>query len=358
MSFFSDLNHFRRQYGSGIIRGALTLGDNLLSYLTSKKPWRGPLYVDWEVTYACNSRCNYCNCWRMAEPEKELGTEEALRVIRELGRSGVWLLIFTGGEPLVRRDLGELIRAAKKAGMNVGLNTNGSLLKKHAEMLVESGLDAVTVTAEGHVAEIHDRIRNFKGSFAALSRGIEELKKHRRDAKPRIAVRMDFTQENYRHLEPYVEYWRSRVDGIIFQPIHQTTATGKYVTQDLGFADEDERSFREYFEGFMEKEKAFSNLYYREIPTFFFQPARLYRKYRCFAGYVFGQIDPHGNVYSCTEYMENFGNLRESSFMQVWTGEKAMKYREIIRDRKFSCRCWYYCTGPVNSYLSRVPGFK
>ena len=357
MNLLSDIINFKKQYGSGMVRGALTMADNLLTYLTSKKPWCGPLYVDWEVTYACNSRCNYCNCWRMAEPRKEINTEEALEVVRQLGRRRVWLLIFTGGEPLMRPDLPELIKEAKRQGMNVSINTNGSQLKKHAEMLVESGVDALTVTAESHKAEVHDRIRNFRGSFAALSRGIEELKKVRKNTRPRITVRMDFTRENYRELKPYVDYWRNKVDGIIFQPIHQTTVTTKYIsTQKLGFTSEDEESFREYFDKFHRENKNFSNLYYREFPTFFFDIKALYRKYRCFAGYIFGQIDPYGNVYSCTEYMENFGNLKERSFNEIWNGEKAANYRKIIRKRKFTCNCWYYCTGPVNSYLSKILG--
>jgi radical SAM protein with 4Fe4S-binding SPASM domain len=359
MNLLPDLLNFKNQYGSGLLKGATTLGDNVLTYILPKKPWRGPLYVDWEVTYACNSRCEYCNCWQMAEPKRELNTKEALQVIKQLGEMGVWLLIFTGGEPLVRPDLHELIKEAKKQGMNVGINTNGSLLKKHAKMLVVREVDSITVTAESFKAEIHDNIRNFKGSFNYLLEGIEEIKKIRNNNKPKITVRMDFTKENYKDLKHYLNYWSNKVDGIIFQPIHQTTTTAKYIsTQDLRFEKKDYKSFREYFDKFIMNDKRFSNLYYKEFPTFFFTPQSLYKRYRCFAGYVFGQIDPYGNVYSCTEYVHNAGNLRKKSFKNIWKGKNAETHRKIIREQKFTCKCWYYCTGPVNSYLSRILGMK
>jgi radical SAM protein with 4Fe4S-binding SPASM domain len=351
---FSEINDYRKAYGQGIIRGGLTFSDNILSYLIGKTPSRGPLYVDWEVTYACNFRCSYCNCWSMAEPDKELDTQQALKVIRGLAEAKVWLLIFTGGEPLIRPDLDQLIKEAKRLGMNVGINTNGSLLAPKAEMIMESGVDSLTVTAESTSPELHDRIRNFPQAFDKLLEGIDRLKELRKGKKPRINIRMDITKENYKEIKPYIEFWSPKVDGIILQPIHQTEKTEKYKsTEDMRFAEKDEREFGEYFND-ITKQKKFSNLYYKEIPTFFFDPDSLYHKYRCFAAYAFGQIDPYGNVYSCTEYMENFGNLKEASFKDIWKGEKAKKFRKIIKDRKFTCKCWYYCTGPVNTNLSKI----
>lgn len=350
---FLELNKHRKAYGNNLIKGGLTFADNISKYRLNRTPSRGPSYVDWEVTYACNFRCDYCNCWSMANPREELDTYQALKTIKELAEAKVWLLIFTGGEPLIRPDLDRLIKEAKRFGMNVSINTNGSLLSKKAEMLIETGVDSLTVTAESTGPEIHDRIRNFPGAFDRLSEGIERLKSLRQGKKPIINVRMDVTKENYKEIKPYIEFWGPKVDGIILQPIHQTEKTEKYKsTEAMCFAKQDEAEFREYFSEVTEH-KRFSSPYYKEIPNFFFDPASLYRKYRCFAGYVFGQIDPYGNVYSCTEYMENFGNLKESSFKEIWCGEKAKNFRKIIRYRKFTCKCWYYCTGPVNSYASK-----
>lgn len=350
----SELNNYRKVYGGGMIRGGLTFADNVLSYRLDKTPSRGPLYIDWEVTYACNFRCSYCNCWSMANPREELDTLQALKVIRELGEAKVWLLIFTGGEPLIRPDLDQLIKEAKTFGMNVSINTNGSMLSQKAEMLIGAGVDSLTVTAESTVPKIHDKVRNFPGAFNKLSEGIERLKHLRKGKKPRINVRMDITKENYREVKPYIEFWRRKVDSVILQPIHQTEKTEKYKsTENMRFSKKDETEFKKYFDE-INKYKNFSNIYYREIPTFFFDPDSLYRKYRCFAGYIFGQIDPYGNVYSCTEYIKKFGNLRDRSFMEIWNGETAKNFRKIIRDRKFTCKCWYYCTGPVNCYTSKI----
>ncbi len=134
---------------------------------------RRPLVVGWAVTKRCNYRCRYCRVW---EEDRELDTDQALKLIDEMAAAGTMVLGLTGGEPLVREDLGRLIRHATSSGLAVYLSSNGALVQeRHAEI---EDIRRLTISLEGP-ADIHDSIRGpgaFDRALAAVlfakSRGI------------------------------------------------------------------------------------------------------------------------------------------------------------------------------------------
>jgi MoaA/NifB/PqqE/SkfB family radical SAM enzyme len=128
---------------------------------------RAPLVVGWAVTYRCNLRCGYCERWR--EPGRELDTAAALRLIDELAAAGTVALSLTGGEPLLRRDIGSLIDRAVGRGLYVSLNTNGGPVERRKEAL--AGLSRLTVSLEGP-RDIHDAVRG-GGAFDRAVRAVE-----------------------------------------------------------------------------------------------------------------------------------------------------------------------------------------
>jgi MoaA/NifB/PqqE/SkfB family radical SAM enzyme len=127
---------------------------------------RQPLSVSYTVTNRCNKKCAYCKVWDTKE--KELGTEEALGIIDELGEMGCQRLGLTGGEPLLRKDIGEIIGRAKEKGIFTGLVTNGSLVPKRIEELKE--LDLLQVSLDGP-KEVHDKHRG-KGAYKEAIKAI------------------------------------------------------------------------------------------------------------------------------------------------------------------------------------------
>ena len=122
---------FIKEYHTGFFRGSLTFLDNTLVYLYNKKPSRGPMFVGWNVLFNCNAVCSFCDTHELHKQlDREMTTEEAMSVVRQLGEDGTWHLSLTGGETLLRKDLPQIIKEAKKYGMFVNVNTNGALLAK------------------------------------------------------------------------------------------------------------------------------------------------------------------------------------------------------------------------------------
>mgnify|MGYP001123468185 CR=1 FL=1 len=138
---------------------------------------RAPLNVHLELTNKCNLRCSMCDIWRLYKerPElidKELTKEHWFSIIEELKEMGTKAISITGGEPLLRDDLFEIISKAKDLGFLVHLNTNGTInSEKHIKGLIDSGIDSVTVSLD-FPNERHDERRGVNG---VLNKGIDTI---------------------------------------------------------------------------------------------------------------------------------------------------------------------------------------
>jgi radical SAM protein with 4Fe4S-binding SPASM domain len=132
-----------------------------------------PYRMDLALTYRCNNDCAHCYNAR-ARDYPELSTAEWKAIIDRLWQCGIPHLVFTGGEPTLRRDLPELIQHAQKTGMVAGLNTNGRRLSDPAflQELVAAGLDHVQITLESHDPQIHDGMVSTGGAWKQTVAGI------------------------------------------------------------------------------------------------------------------------------------------------------------------------------------------
>lgn len=165
------------------------------------------LGVGWAITHRCNSRCAFCS--RHSGPDG-LPTETALDVIDQLAELGCRRVHFTGGEPLVRKDLPELLRQVRRDGMTSSVNTNGALLPERPEVVATA--DSFLVSVDGPEA-IHDRYRG-EGSFAGLSAGLELLA---RADKP-FVLSVTLFRENLEQLPYLIELARRFGTRIVVQP--------------------------------------------------------------------------------------------------------------------------------------------
>ncbi len=156
--------------------------------------------VFWNLTDRCNLRCTHC--YSSSGPgrttEGELTTAEALGVIDDLADMGVPLILFSGGEPLLREDIWELARHARERGLKMALSTNGTLITPDiARRIRDSGIEYAGISLDGARAETHDRFRNSPGAFEKTIRAFSAC----REAGLRCGVRVTLTKENCRELE-------------------------------------------------------------------------------------------------------------------------------------------------------------
>src|ERR1700736_5308694 len=139
-----------------------------------------PLALIAELTHRCPLHCVYCsNPIEMQKATSELSTEEWVRVFQEAGRAGCLHAHLTGGEPLARMDLAEIITGARGAGLYVNLITSGiGLSDKRLAALVEAGLEHIQLSFQGSREELADEIAGARSHSHKLhlARLIREFK--------------------------------------------------------------------------------------------------------------------------------------------------------------------------------------
>ncbi len=169
----------------------------------------GPVVI-WNLVRRCNLTCRHCySISADVDFPGELSTDEVYTVMDDLKRFRVPVLILSGGEPLLRRDLTDIARRAKSMGFYVGLSTNGTLIgPNNIDDLANVGFDYLGVSLDG-IEETHDRFRRKAGAFRSALEGTRLA----RDAGIKVGIRFTLTQDNAHDLPGLLELMtRERID--------------------------------------------------------------------------------------------------------------------------------------------------
>jgi len=158
----------------------------------SEKKTFGPVVV-FNCTAKCNLKCLHCYSSSVYDHlDKQLSTIEAKKLIADIANAGSPVILFSGGEPLLRKDLLELLKEAKKNGLCTVISTNGTLIDSAAaEKLADTGLDYVGISLDGE-EKAHDKFRGVTGSFKATMKGMENCRK----AGLKTGLRFTITKQN------------------------------------------------------------------------------------------------------------------------------------------------------------------
>ena len=169
-------------------RQSKELPSHLLQFSSDKKP-----VVVWNVTRRCNLKCVHCYAHATGEAAKdELSAEEGKVLLDDLAQFGCPVVLFSGGEPLIRQDLVELADYAVKLGMRAVISTNGTLISRSvAQVLKDVGLSYVGISLDG-MREVNDRFRGVKGAFDRAMAGIE----HCQQAGIKVGLRFTINRMN------------------------------------------------------------------------------------------------------------------------------------------------------------------
>jgi radical SAM protein with 4Fe4S-binding SPASM domain len=350
-------------HGRGTVSGVMKhrhkpQGDVPSSYLAFSGMYRPVVF--WNLTDRCNLSCTHC--YSRSGPgrttEGELTTAEAFGVIDDLADMGVPLILFTGGEPLMRADLFELAAYARNRGLKIALSTNGTLITSDiARRIKESGIEYAGISLDGANAETHDRFRNFPGAFDQTIRAFSACK----EAGLRCGVRVTLTKENCRELEPLVDlalslgasrfclYWlvpagrgnesyaRLQLDrdeiiealSLLYRKAKETDpAAMEFLTVD---APQDCIHLLTSMEMDGSEDLADARRLLESLQG------------GCSAGTRVANIDTRGNVYPCQfarspEFL--VGNTRDRPFSRIWAdGENPVLARFREKDARFGGRC-------------------
>jgi len=328
----------------------------LLQFTTANRP-----LVVWNMTLRCNLSCVHCyNDAGGRGRAGELTTAEAEALIDDLAEMGVPVLLFSGGEPVLRPDLCHLGAHANSRGVRPVLSTNGTLLTAQvARGLAQAGLRYVGVSVDG-LGETHDRFRSRQGAFDAAWQGIACAQQ----AGLKTGVRFTVTRDNLEDLPGVLEMAAAKgIDRFCLYHLVYSGRGTELAGRDLSLEER-----RNLVEWLVEKtEELHSRNQAMEILTtdnhadgiYLLQlilrrdPARaaevkeLLRMHGgCSAGKKFANIDVDGNVHPCQFWGHQvLGNVRERRFSEIWNDPQTQllcQLREMSSHLSGKCRrCCY-----------------
>jgi Fe-coproporphyrin III synthase len=307
-----------------------------------------PLVV-WNTTNRCNLSCRHC--YLNAEDKHyadELTNAEARAFIEDIAQMKCPVLLFSGGEPLLRPDLFELIAYAKSLGLRPVLSTNGTLITpENAQKLAEAGLQYAGVSIDG-LEETHDKFRGRPGAFRDAIQGL----KNAAAAGLKTGVRFTVNADNVADLPAVIDYvaevgiprfcmyhlvYSGRGSEMIGR---DTDAETKRRTIEVVLAKTEELAKRGVDLEILTVDNHADGVWIRnriaaEQPERLAEVDSLLEMHGgCSAGTKMSNVDPYGNVHPCQFWGHvTLGNVKERKFSEIWTDPND-EFMNALRDKQ------------------------
>lgn len=292
------------------------------------------MIISWNTTNACNLSCPHCYRDASKALPDELTTSEAKTMLQQISEAGFKIMIFSGGEPLLRYDIFELVEHAKGLGLRPVFGTNGTLLNRETvKRLKESGVAAMGISLDSTDAEKHDRFRGVSGGFDKTIEGMGNC----REAGLRFQIHTTVMDWNYDEIGKITDF--AIESGATAHHIFFLVPTGRAAHLASGIMKAEK--YEELLDRIMERQ---SEVPIELKPTCAPQFMRIARqkglKMRftrgCIAGIAYCLIGPTGNVQPCAYLDMNLGNVREIPFTEIWQNNEVF---EKLRTMEYSGAC-------------------
>ena len=303
-----------------------------------------PKWIALEITSRCNLRCVHCrSSSEETAREPDLDTAETMAMIDDIASYAKPTLVLTGGEPLLRDDLFELIEHGNARGLTMCLATNGTLLDDAlCERLKTSGIRIVSLSLDGSTAAVHDDFRQQPGAFDGTVRAAGLLKAHGID----FIVNSSFTKRNQHDIAGTFRLAKELDATAWYLFMIVPTGRGEDLLAELISREDYEEILNWHYEQEREETEILMRPtcaphYYRiaiERPRRDGERfARRSLKFStggskgCLCAQLICFIDSRGDVRPCSYFPLNAGNLREKNFHEIWESSELF---ESLRDFK------------------------
>lgn len=314
-----------------------------------------PLYLEISPSGACNHRCTFCALDFMEYKPRFLDTAVLKERLSEMGKLGVKSVMYGGeGEPFLHKDIGDIIVHTKRSGLDVGITTNGVLLKASLAEKILASTAWIKVSLNAGTAEAYARVHrtspeDFNRVFENLANTVRLQKElgtqctlgaqmvllpENADTAEALVIRAKETGLRYVVIKPYSQHHKSITNT--YSSVDYTTFN--YLKDRL--APYQDPNFSVVF-----REKTMQKI------------KRTKRGYeRCLALPFWSYIDSAGNVWGCSAYLSDdrfrYGNIHEQSFQQIWTGERRRQNTEMVASELDPEECRMNCRmDEINLYL-------
>ena len=349
------------------------LPSHLLQFSSDKRP-----VVVWNITRRCNLKCIHCYAHaKNTSSDNELTLGESKHLIDDLAGFGVPVILFSGGEPLIRKDLQEIAAYAVKKGMRAVISTNGTLITPQiAQTLKDIGLSYVGISLDG-MEEINDRFRGVEGAFALALKGIENCK----NAGIKVGLRFTLNRSNANQIPEIFELLEDMdIPRVCFYHLVYAGRGSALVNEDLSHVETRKAVdlimdlTKKLYDRHLRKEVLTvdnhadgPHLYMRLLRE---NPERAEEVLELLkmnegnsSGIGIGCVGWDGEVYADQFWRHySFGNVRNRPFSEIWTDtsdplmKKLKEKKRHAKGRCATCRWLDICAGNFRVRSEAVTG--
>lgn len=301
--------------------------------------------VSWNTTNRCNMFCEHCYREAGEQAKGELTTAEAKRMLDGIARAGFKIMIFSGGEPLTRPDIVELVAYAAGLGLFPVFGTNGTLLTRElACRLKDAGARGMGISLDSLSREKHDRFRHLEGAWDGAVRGMKICREVGLPFQIHTTV-MDWNAPELEAMTDFAVELGAKAHHFFFLV---PTGRAKTIEEESLRAEQ----YEEVLTRIMKKQQTCPiELKPTCAPQFLRIAAEMGIKSRfhrgCLAGISYCIISPRGKVQPCAYLPIELGDVRQKPFDEIWEESPVLKK---LRTLKYSggcgsCRYQHVCGG-------------
>ncbi len=296
------------------------------------KTWQ-PELVSWNTTNRCNLRCAHCYLSAGDQGKDELSLDEGRRLIDEMFTAGTRMLILTGGEPLMRRDIVDLASHASGKGMVVVLGTNGMLLSQRTVgELKDAGISGTGISLDSLKSELHDNFRGVPGAWEGAVRGIRTCV----EQDLPVLLQMTVLPWNREELADMIEF--AHKEGVTGFTLYFLVCTGR--GEEL--SDITPAQYEEALQTVVEAQDRYPDMMVRarcapQISRVAAgQDSALLANAGCMAARQYVRVNPEGGVTPCPYLPLEAGNVRSQPFGDIWLDAPVLR---SMREQSPGGRC-------------------
>jgi len=315
-----------------------------------------PLQVFLGLTYHCNLNCKHCYSKDKRNQPDKIDTKRAKTLLKELSSLGIFKVVFTHGENLLRKDFFEILEYCNRLNLYSILISNGIILNDELviKKIKESKLSKLFISLDSLAQDYHDNLRGKKGSWNSAVNVLNLCSKNNLN----FGMITTINNSNFRNLEKLVLFAISKkVKEIDFLTIRPTNQNEKWL------ADQQIKDYPEIIKQIWFMKKQFKS----KILIGFHDPLsikvlkhlvteaeleQVVNENECQAGKYFASITPEGDVYPCNFLPLKLGNILNTSFRKIW--KKSFKKREklsLIPEKCQKCEAVFLCRGGCRAFI-------
>ena len=264
-----------------------------------------PLSAHLDITYRCNERC--VHCYLDHDDHGEMTTAEIFDVLTQLADAGVFFLVLSGGEVLMRRDFFEIVERARQLLFNVKVKTNGVMIReKEATRLRQLGVEQIQISVYSHRPEVHDAITKLPGSLNRTIQAIRFLKLQ----GLKVTIANVLMAGNVSDSSGVIALAKELGAAYTLDPTITPKMDGDTSILALRIPGSE---LKEIFH----REELVGNVEEFCAPP---PPASedVMESYPCSAGHTACYISPYGDVFPCVQFPLPSGNVRRQKFLDIW----------------------------------------